>query len=87
MKRQIKKLTAIICNISYLDHYLKGRNPNEITYPDTLELVMPESILCQQNSPNFMDIIEDFAYKMVTGIQGREVANCQIWLYEPEEEN
>ena len=72
-----KEMTALIVNIKYSNIKFGSK---EGDCPDTMEVNIPEKVLEQESSPNFLDIIETFCYNLVSTINGRCVTYCQIWL-------
>lgn len=72
---------VLVCNIYWNhDHITNKSRATEL--PAQLALDIPENVLNQANKKGnvFNDIIEQFAYNLLTRKYGCEVASCQVWL-------
>lgn len=71
----------LICNIHWnINSASKKIKDDEL--PVQLALDVPESVLNQARKKNndFNDIIEQFAYNLLTRKYSCEVCSCQVWL-------
>lgn len=48
--------------------------------PEQLDIVLPESIIKQEKSENFYDIVESYVYTHLMKRYNHIVNYCQIWL-------
>lgn len=74
---------VIVCNIHWNSSSAEKRvNVDEL--PIQLALDIPENVLQQASKMHdnewFNDIIEQFAYNLLTRKFGCEVCSCQVWL-------
>lgn len=71
----------LVCNIHWnVQTATRKTVVNEL--PSQLALDVPENVLNQANkkSNDFNDVIEQFAYNLLTRKFGCEVCYCQVWL-------
>ena len=80
---QPTEMTATIVNIQYSPtRVFKSADKSKLIsdLPTTMELAIPENIASQKDKPDFEDVLESFVYNRISGIHGRPVTHCQIWL-------
>lgn len=70
----------LVCNIHWNESSMARGKKHEL--PAQLALDIPENVLNQANKNKHMfnDIIEQFAYNLLTRKFGCEVCSCQVWL-------
>lgn len=71
----------LVCNIHW-DSKSALRKVKVDELPVQLALDVPENVLNQASKKNnvFNDIVEQFAYNLLTRKFGCEVSSCQVWL-------
>lgn len=71
----------LVCNIHW-DTLTAARKTVISELPSQLALDVPENVLNQakKKSNDFNDVIEQFAYNLLTRKFGCEVCYCQVWL-------
>ena len=71
----------LVCNIHWNINSASHKTKVD-ELPAQLALDIPESVLKQANKKSnvFNDIIEQFAYNILTRKFGCEVCSCQVWL-------
>ena len=70
----------LVCNIHW-DTNTASRRTVISELPEQLALDVPENVLNQAKKNNdFNDVIEQFAYNLLTRKFMCEVSHCQIWL-------
>ena len=71
----------LVCNI-YWNHSTANSKTKLSELPAQLALDIPENVLVQAKKKGnvFNDIIEQFAYNLLTRKFGCEVGSCQAWL-------
>ena len=71
----------IVCNIHY-DRSTASRRVNFNDLPEQLALDIPSSVLNQakKSKNDFNDVIEQFAYNVLSRKFGVDVCSCQVWL-------
>ena len=71
----------LVCNIHW-DTSTANRRTVISELPEQLALDVPENVLNQakKKSNDFNDVIEQFAYNLLTRKFNCEVCYCQVWL-------
>ena len=71
----------LVCNIHW-DTKTASRKTVISELPEQLALDVPENVLNQAKKKNndFNDVIEQFAYNLLTRKFSCEVCYCQVWL-------
>lgn len=72
---------VLVCNIHW-DLKSATHKAKNVELPAQLALDIPENVLNQARKKGnvFNDIIEQFAYNLLTRKFGCEVYSCQVWL-------
>lgn len=72
---------VIVCNIHY-SRESASRRVNFNDLPEQIALDIPQSVLNQakKSKNDFYDVIEQFAYNLLSRKFGIEVCSCQVWL-------
>ena len=72
---------VLVCNIHW-DTSTAARKVVINELPEQLALDVPENVLNQakKKSNDFNDVIEQFAYNLLSRKFNCEVCNCQVWL-------
>ena len=80
LDKQTVSYQVLVCNIHWNNPTSHKQKHYEL--PAQLALDIPENVLNQARKKNndFNDIIEQFAYNLLTRKFGCEVCSCQVWL-------
>ena len=72
---------VIVCNIHW-DISTASRRTAVNELPEQIALDIPENVMNQASKPenDFNDVIEQFAYNLLTRKFSCEVCSCQVWL-------
>ena len=72
---------VIVCNIHW-DISTASRRTVVSELPEQIALDIPENVMNQASKPenDFNDVIEQFAYNLLTRKFNCEVCSCQVWL-------
>lgn len=72
---------VIVCNIHW-DISTASRRTVISELPEQIALDIPENVMNQASKPenDFNDVIEQFAYNLLTRKFNCEVGSCQVWL-------
>ena len=72
---------VIVCNIHW-DISTASRRTVISELPEQIALDIPENVMNQASKPenDFNDVIEQFAYNLLTRKFNCEVCSCQVWL-------
>ena len=78
---EIESYQVLVCNIHWNINSASSKAKID-ELPAQLALDIPENVLNQarKKNNNFNDIIEQFAYNLLTRKFSCEVCSCQIWL-------
>ena len=79
--KQLEPYQILVCNIHW-DISTASRKTAVSELPAQLALDIPENVLNQakKKDNDFNDVIEQFAYNLLSRTFNCEVCSCQVWL-------